>query len=48
MSTEKDELALVGAAAQTIAADNTITPAEGELFRALCAALDVPMPQLAA
>ncbi len=39
---------LLVAAAQTIAADNTITPAEGELFRALCAALDVPMPQLAA
>ena len=39
---------LLIAAAQTIAADGTITPAEGELFRALAAALDVPMPQLAA
>ncbi len=35
---------LIIAAAQTIAADNTITASEGELFRALCAALDVPVP----
>jgi Zn-dependent protease with chaperone function len=38
---------LLVAAAQTIAADGTITPAEGELFRALAAALDVPMPAIA-
>lgn len=38
---------LLIAAAQTVAADGAITPAEGELFRALAAALDVPMPTLA-
>jgi Zn-dependent protease with chaperone function len=37
---------LLIAAAQTIGADGTISPAEGELFRTLAAALDVPMPQL--
>jgi Zn-dependent protease with chaperone function len=39
---------LLIAAAQTIATDGTIAPAEAELFRALAAALDVPMPALAA
>jgi Zn-dependent protease with chaperone function len=38
---------LLIAAAQTVSADGTVTPAEGELFRALCAALDVPMPAIA-
>jgi len=34
------------AAGHVIAADGTITEEEGELFRALTATLDVPMPQL--
>ena len=37
---------LLVAAAQTIGADNTITNTEGELFRALAAALDLPVPPL--
>jgi hypothetical protein len=37
---------LLDAAAHVIGADGTITLEEGELFRALAAALDVPMPVL--
>ncbi len=37
---------LLVAAGHVIAADGTITEEEGELFRALTATLDVPMPQL--
>jgi Zn-dependent protease with chaperone function len=39
---------LLVAAGYVIASDGTVTAAEGELYRALAATLDVPMPQLAA
>ncbi len=39
---------LMVAAGHVISADGTITPEEGELFQALAATLDLPMPSLAA
>jgi Zn-dependent protease with chaperone function/uncharacterized tellurite resistance protein B-like protein len=36
------------AAAHVVGADGTVTPAEGELYRAVAAALDCPAPRLAA
>jgi Zn-dependent protease with chaperone function len=36
------------AAGHVIASDGSVTPAEGELYRALAATLDVPMPNLGA
>lgn len=40
--------ALLHAAAHVIGSDGTISPEEGELYRALAATLDVPMPRLTA
>ncbi|HWA26309.1 MAG TPA: M48 family metallopeptidase [Lacunisphaera sp.] len=37
---------LLTAAAHVIAQDGTVTPAEGELYRAFAATLNLPMPQL--
>jgi len=39
---------LLVAAGHVIASDGSVTSSEGELYRALVATLDVPMPQLAA
>jgi tellurite resistance protein len=37
---------LLVAAGHVIASDGTVTASEGELYRALAATLDVPMPAL--
>ena len=39
---------MVQACQACILADRVVTPGENELFRAICAVLGVPMPQLPA